>query len=162
MTAIRVIKSSDFDPNVKKYLRALPNREVQKLLDHTSKPFEEAGIAMAPQHDGPPVKRYIKGKVVARYHSGNLGRSTKKLTFRNSSRFRGLFKGPKAIIIGNPHGEFANRSRTDGYYAHMVLHKGGGNRQNTEWLDRAWNSTVDQIIINIAAEVRKRLFGIGA
>lgn len=89
-------------------------RQSQKVFKESAKPMVQAIQARAPVSDE-PHDRYNGGKVVATYHSGNLRRSIKVLTFRRS---KAVFVGAKLAEQGS--GGVFRGNRTDGYYLHMV------------------------------------------
>lgn len=91
------------------------------------------------------------GNIVATYQPGNLKRSFKTLTFRNSAA---VFIGPK-LGKGNNKGVFAG-GRTDGYYAHWVEYGAPAQSVPAQPFVRPAVDAAGGLTLRIASELLKR------
>ena len=119
--ALRSVGKSFSDADLKKAARkaAAPVREqaekLTPLLKEGSEHYRYKKLL-------PGKKRAPKGKgnIVATYKKGNLKKSIKILSFGRDKK--GVYVGPKFAQRGKGTGVFGqNRTKVDGFYAHMVF-----------------------------------------
>jgi hypothetical protein len=113
--------------------RSFSDAELKKAARKAAKPVREQAEKLTPALKSgnehyrykkllPGKKRAPKGKgnIVATYKKGNLKKSIKILSFGRDKK--GVYVGPKFAGRGNGGGVFGqNRTKVDGYYAHMVF-----------------------------------------
>jgi len=92
-----------------------------------------------------------QGRIVATYNPGNLQRSFRTLTFRQSAA---VFIGAK-LEKGNARGTFSG-SRTDGYYAHWMEYGAPGAGIPAQPFVRPAVDAAGGITLRFAAELLKR------
>ena len=96
--------------------KALPDKEVKKMLIEAAKPIVDQARSAAPVSKR-IHKRWKDGKHVATYHPGNLRRSIKVLRGGVFRKTKNVFIGP--ALTKDSTGVFRGK-RVDAYYAHMV------------------------------------------
>ena len=92
-----------------------------------------------------------QGRIVATYNPGNLARSFRTLTFRQSAA---VFVGAK-LEKGNSTGLFSG-ARTDGYYAHWMEYGAPGAGVPAQPFVRPAVDAAGGITLRFAAELLKR------
>ena len=138
-------------------------KQSQKAFKDAAGPLVAAIKARAPQsekaHHRYKTSKLSKsirapkgqGNIVATYQPGNLQRSFKTLTFRQSAA---VFVGAK-LAKGNNNGTFAG-ARTDGYYAHWVEFGAPGQNIAASPFVRPAVDAAGDLVLRIASELLKK------